>query len=256
MIRGVLTTISRGGAMHRQDLGPRGRTLASRLARRIIICLCFGLGALMSVDTVAMATNDPDNIVPTGSIGPCQQGSALESGYHQPCQTDNASMSWWLEASVEGSNPTTSPNDTAAEREINNVMNGSFQNTILHTFYDSTPVFSGSGQTDVIYRSNPDDFNSSRNYAGYMWCQDEYTGNAGNYYDCDQAYVNLLNRNTVTRALACHETGHTVGLTHGSNASPVTRDDAQVMYCMETPIDNNRDILGANNVGNINLIYD
>lgn len=243
--------------MLRSSPGPRWRTPGPQLARWLILSLCFGLGALSCVDTVAMAANDPDNIVPTRTIGPCQQGGALESDFHQPCQTDNASVSWWLEASIEGPNPTTSPNDTKAETEINAVMNGSFQNTILHTFYDTSPVFSGSGQTDVIYRSNPADFQDSRrNYIGYTWCQDEYTGTAGNYYDCDQAYINLLNRNSVTRALACHETGHSVGLTHGSDATPYTADDANVMYCMETPIDNNRDILGPNNVANINLIYD
>ena len=234
----------------------RGPTVLRRVLRWLTLSLCFGLAALSCADTVAMATNDPDNIVPTINTAACFRGSALENGRSIVCQTDNASVSWWLEREIEGPNPTTSPNDTAAEREINRVMNGSYQNTVLHTFYDTSPVFSGPGETDVVYRNDPGAFNDpTRNLIGYMWCDDVATGGI-NVYDCDQAYINLLNRNTVTTALACHETGHAVGLTHGEDARPRTANDANVMYCMETPIDNNRDILGPNNVGNINIVYD
>ena len=150
---------------------------------------------------------------------------------------------------------TTTAQDTAAEIEINRVMRGSFNNTILTTFYDTTPNFSGPGETDVIYRSNFNDFDDpNRNWIGYTWCDDVASG--GNVYDCDQAYINFVNRFTVSTALACHETGHAVGLTHGQDASPRTDNRANVMYCMETPINNNRDILGCNNVGNINIVYD
>ena len=228
----------------------------ARLARWTSISLCLGLVMFSSGATIADATNAPDNIVPTATApAGCSRGGALESNRSVVCQTDNASVSWWLEQSIEGPHPTTSPNDTRAETEINRVMNGSFQNTILHTFYDSSPVFSGPGETDVVYRSNPRDFNDpNRNWIGYTWCDDVATG--GNAYDCDQQYINLLNVNTTSTALACHETGHSVGLTHGQDAAPVTPNDANVMYCMENPIDDNRNILGPNNVGNINIVYD
>lgn len=51
----------------------------------------------------------------------------------------------------------TTGSDTQAEAQINASMAGSYNGTDQNTFYDSTPVFSGAGETDIIFRSQSRD---------------------------------------------------------------------------------------------------
>lgn len=60
---------------------------------------------------------------------------------------------------------------------------------------------------------------------------------------------------TVNRALACHETGHAVGLTHGNLASPITSNTNSDLGCMVTPLNTSLPNLGTSNVANINATY-
>lgn len=131
-------------------------------------------------------------------------------------------------------------------------MSGSYNGTDLNTHYDSTPAFSGSSETDIIYRSNVGDFGST-NFIGYSWC-DNYTASTGNIYDCDQQYVNLKYTSS-TRSLACHETGHGVGLLHGTGAYPNKDDLDAVLGCMRSPNYTANQYLGRNQVDNINPLY-
>lgn len=187
-----------------------------------------------------------DNIVPTTNYNySCQ--NATQANPKNVCRTDNASTGWWMEGNIDF---TTSANDTAAETSINLTMNNSYDGTDLNTFYDSTPVFSGAGETDVIYRSKASDFGST-NYIGYTWCDDD---EGGSTYECDQQYVNFRSL-SANRALACHETGHSVGLLHGNNAAPYTSPTDSIMGCMTNPLNNGRDLLGSSNVSNINSAY-
>jgi hypothetical protein len=76
---------------------------------------------------------------------------------------------------------------------------------------------------------------------------------------CDQAYINFLYANpsqNYARALACHETGHAVGLLHGEDAytSGIRNDDSR-LGCMVTPVNGDLRLLGSNNVANINDVY-
>lgn len=190
-----------------------------------------------------------DNIVPTANYNfTCQNATQLNP--KNVCRTDNASTGWWMERNIDF---TTSASDTTAEININKTMNNSYDGTDLDTFYDSTPVFSGAGETDVIYRSNNAAFGST-DFIGYTWCDDD---EGGSTYECDQQYVNFRSLGA-NRALACHETGHSVGLLHGDNASPYVnpRDpDNDYMACMTNPLVNGRELLEPSNVANINGAY-
>ncbi len=52
-------------------------------------------------------------------------------------------------------------NDSVAEAQMNATMSRSFNGTDLNASYDSTPAFGGTAETDVIYRSKPQDFRVS-----------------------------------------------------------------------------------------------
>lgn len=170
---------------------------------------------------------------------------STQANPHHVCRTDNATLGWWMESSLDW---TGSANDTAAETAINDTMSISYNGTDLNTSYDTTPVTSGTGETDIVYRSKPGDFTTGD--TGYTWCND-----AVGYNECDQQYVNFK-YTTTTRPLACHETGHAVGLLHGPNASPsgITEDD-EVMECMMKHTVWAHRGLGPDNAGNINRMY-
>lgn len=59
------------------------------------------------------------------------------------------------------------------------------------------------------------------------------------------------------RAIACHETGHTVGLEHGSRAIPSISDQAISLSCMQTPIEKyGYDYsVGGHNAAQIDSVY-
>ena len=60
---------------------------------------------------------------------------------------------------------------------------------------------------------------------------------------------------TITVNIACPETGHAVGLTHGANAYPTTPEYYGSLGCMRNADDPDFDKLLTNNVDNINLVY-
>jgi hypothetical protein len=56
-------------------------------------------------------------------------------------------------------------------------------------------------------------------------------------------------------ALACHETGHTTGLTHGFDAYPQVPNDHYELRCLRDPVPTLDPYVGAHNVQQINLAY-
>ncbi len=202
--------------------------------------------AILSVSSMTAYAVDPDNIVPTNAWNlDCENQTQATS--RRVCQTDNASMGWWMERPID---TTSSNHDTPIEYGINLAMNNSFDGTDLNTFYDSTPVTSGSGETDLMYRSNDEDFGTT-SLIGIYWCDDAVNGTS---WKCDQGYVNF--RSTVYgRELACHETGHSVGLLHGNYAYPTLSKTDSRLHCMVSAVNPNEYLLGTMNVTNINNVY-
>jgi hypothetical protein len=67
--------------------------------------------------------------------------------------------------------------------------------------------------------------------------------------------VRLKSPTSANTELACHETGHAVGLTHGIDAAPVESNTASELGCMETPDSGTRSTLGSHNRSEINSVY-
>ncbi len=83
--------------------------------------------------------------------------------------------------------------------------------TDLTAIQESTPSYTGGSETDVIFQYGylPPEA------AGMAWCDDAISSSVR-----DQHYAKF-NTSSPSYALACHETGHTVGLTHGADALSV-----------------------------------
>jgi len=99
---------------------------------------------------------------------------------------------------------------------------------------------SGPGETDVIYRQS----SLPSGTIGIYQCDDNSIGSNR----CDSSYItfdksewntyrNYGNRADIWQMIACHESGHSVGLTHGNYANPPVVDSKSELMCMRTPID-------------------
>ena len=78
------------------------------------------------------------------------------------------------------------------------------------------------------------------------WCDDSISSSV-----CDQHYVKF-NTSSPEYALACHETGHTVWLTHGADAYPSQSDYTWDLGCMGTA---NLNTVGSHHQSQINATY-
>lgn len=101
-----------------------------------------------------------------------------------------------------------------------------YEATVLNPTYESAK-YSGTGETDIIYQKG----NIVGEDDGTTWCDDAVTWEV-----CDQHYVRFQSGQTPTDGLACHETGHAVGLTHGYDASPRLSMTDPVLGCMKKPV--------------------
>lgn len=222
-------------------------TARSRLGTRGALMITLSCIIMTFSATMAHAVYT-DNIVPTVRFGGCNEGTAVQSNTGGPCLTDNASVGYWMESPIDR----TTGNDSTAEQQINVTMADYNRNTDLTTFYDSTPTFSGVGETDVIYRNKVQDFRDS-NTVGYYWC-DSTSGRR-----CDQRYINLryiTNTPAQMRALACHESGHAFGLLHPDDSSPAkSKTDTKFECMMNAPVAGYYGIGWEPNVANINSPY-
>lgn len=75
----------------------------------------------------------------------------------------------------------------------------------------------------------------------------------GRQFQCDQHYV-AFDVETVPRILACHETGHAVGLTHGRDANPEVSSSASSLSCMQDPLGTDA-YIGSHNAAQVNSTY-
>jgi hypothetical protein len=173
---------------------------------------------LAGVTAAAPASFADDYLVPTSNYSPtCNEGSA---GSGPVCQTDNRNVYWYMDSN--GQYELESPD----RQDVHDAINDNYRPTDLDFTYDSSPVFSGDAETDVIYQEGAVD----NGFVGYAWC-DDAVGFFG--HDCDQTYIRIEGAGEYTPGIACHETGHAVGLVHGENSAP-RRDnqDSTLMGCM------------------------
>ena len=192
-----------------------------------------------------------DPMMPTSSISGCTD-THLWGGNRIPCQTDNRYTSRCVDTTYQ-------PFTTKAATGVNATLNNSYNTTVLDTTpYDTSCVYSGSGETDIVLRELS---NLPNNAWGTYFCDDAVSSTR-----CDQGYVQfdkeVIAASTFTPEemwkLACHEIGHAVGLVHGNNADPSIDAHSATNRCMVKGNYNNSSTdrwLGSNNANWINATY-
>ncbi|MDA1361395.1 hypothetical protein O1R50_17340 [Glycomyces luteolus] len=215
------------------------RTSAKRLSLRAI-CISVVTFTTVAVTAGVAWAAYTDNMYPTQYL---TVGCFSISGPSGPgfCQTDNSDLTYYMDSG--GSNMLESGDRTV----VHNVMNNIYEPTDLSVTYDSTPSFSGSAETDIVYEESAVGLSSTAD--GATFCN-----NAATTLKCDQQYIRIRGGGHYRQGLTCHETGHAVGLTHGQDASPRKSNTDEKLGCMEKPTDADEG-LQANNIENINATY-
>jgi hypothetical protein len=212
-----------------------------RLARRGAGGLAaLAVAFLLTVTGVAWAAAT-DNMWPTlNEGGICRDDPDGGDGLLS-CQTDNREVYYYMDSG--GKYELESPDRTT----VSDMLRDEYASTDLARHYDSSPVFSGGAETDIIYQEGST--NISDNSDGVTWCND-----AADNLRCDQQYIRIRGNGTYTPGMSCHETGHAVGLTHGREAAPMLPQRDSRLGCLQTPVAFGTG-LGANNRENINATY-
>ena len=201
----------------------------------------------VGVQTANAATLS-DNMVPTGHYSThCSNDTASADG--PICQTDNATWSIHRQGSVPSGD----------QAMIGVEISADYDPTDLEPSYTTASgvVYSGSGETDLIYQESVYQSGSSHWSSGLIgetWCDDAVGGTS---YKCDQSYVRFNSDYNLDYELICHETGHSVGLLHGSNSDGASLhdDSGAALGCMETPDTTNHDSLVYVETSEINSTY-
>lgn len=184
-------------------------------ARYLIVGVALILPTLLNAGPAIAATFD--NMFPAGPVYRACTDQRPESA--SPCQTDNSSLTVFHENNISAGNWS----------RIRSMLASNYEPTALAVSYPATASYTGSAETDIVYRVNS--VNVPAGYVGWTWCNDAVTT-----IKCDQAYVAF---NTATDAgdgtTGCHETGHAVGLLHGSMAAPAVSNTDPALGCMRTP---------------------
>lgn len=205
--------------------------------------------AVLLLSPTAFATHLPyDSIYKTGNANwNCFSGGPAPDLSDRYCQTDNISYDYWL---AGGS--------SSEQGQIRAVLNNEYNDTDLNPVEVSSPVWnaSGTGETDLIIDEvEMDNFFPGFGLLGIAWCD--------NHIDtvrCDQHYafvdddVTPNYGGTGFTMNACHEIGHTVGLTHPVDAAPSQSNGDDRFKCMNQGIWSYTGP-GDNNKHQINTVY-
>ncbi|MGW1024170.1 hypothetical protein ACWD4J_10685 [Streptomyces sp. NPDC002577] len=210
------------------------RRKAAGIAAAVLAGVMVGSGVAWAATT--------DNMFPTAyTLSYCFNQEVGGSG--QACQTDDADVYYYMDSAGEYE---LEPRDRTI---VVDMLANEYAPTDLARHYDSTPVFSGAGETDIIYQEGSTGLPSSAD--GSTWCND---ASAADNEECDQQYIRIRGNDTYSPGLSCHETGHAVGLQHGNYSDPQLLMDDTRLGCLASPVGYFTG-LGANNVENINATY-
>ncbi|MGW0712321.1 hypothetical protein ACWD4G_41340 [Streptomyces sp. NPDC002643] len=211
------------------------RSLASH-RRRAKIAVALSGFAVVAATAVSWAAVT-DNLVPTNNYNTgCLNGMSSNS----VCRTDNKDVTYYMDSG--GSDKL----EDIDRQNVKVVMAQEYAPTDLTITYDSTPTWSGDAETDIYYA----EATVPGSDEGLTWCNDNSPGG----FKCDQQYIRIEGGGQYTPGLVCHETGHAVGLLHGSDASPALPNQDPRLGCMKKSVDF-ADGLGANNREQINANY-
>ncbi|MFE9691925.1 hypothetical protein [Micromonospora sp. NPDC005806] len=202
--------------------------------------------AVVAVSGPAQATHEYDGMMPTANYDViCLSASGPADG--EVCRTDNADVYWYADSA--------NPGELEADdfNALRTMLLNEYVPTDLALTYDSSPVFSGDAETDLVYQEAEADLPLPSGILGATWCN----GAAPAYYECDQTYIRIVSPDGFRRyggSIACHETGHGVGLVHGNDASPRLDPGDARLGCMvnedQFPSD-----LGSDSTHLINVTY-
>ncbi len=213
----------------------RGRVQAVRRGVTSILFVAFI--ATVAATGVAWAAPNFDTILPTHTFNePCPQGSG-------PCRTDNETLYYYMDSVADGW--MLEPADQDGVREM---LYKEYLPTDLQVYYDPDPTFTGVGETDLVYREGP----VAGEADGITYCNDKEDGSV---WLCDQQYIEIEGGLYYYHlGISCHETGHGVGLMHGSQAYPRLDDYDDRLGCMQK-ITYPSQPLGNLSTNNINYVY-
>lgn len=216
------------------------------LASSFVCAISTGLFAVGV--SPASATPDTDSLLPTATFGSqCEAAADPDSGYiySGACRTDNASVTYYMDSS--GTYELEAPDRSIVQQ----VMANQVTPTDLSVSYDSSPTFSGSGETDIIYQEGSTGMPAD--VLGMTWCNDPENGTTSL---CDQFYIRIRGNGVIDLVTAGHETGHAVGLGHPQWAYPVHSACEYGFWVMRAAYSCiTGGSFGPLNVENINWVY-
>lgn len=217
--------------------------MSTKMLRYLVLAGCLSLAAWPP----AVAAPVTDNLVPIFS-GPgskhCDNDPEGGDG-KVTCKTDNATVTWYMDSG--GTYELEEPDRVA----VRAAMNNEFEPTHLDTVYDTTPTFSGTAETDIVYQEGSDKLDDAVD--GVTWCENAVDSSTTDWR-CDQQYVRIRGNGHYTPGLVCHETGHAIGLVHGPSGNPSLPKGDNRLGCMTDPVETSD--LGSNNTQNINAEWD
>lgn len=198
----------------------------SRLRRRSWSVSVAAVVVAATIVGAALAHHGYDSMFKTATWGPnCQSAS-----FGNYCRTDNSTLTYYIYSHI--TNPGT----------IDTNLANQYEPTDLALVKHATLVDSGGSETDTVFYTD-----SSLGFNGWTYCDDAINTN-----QCDQHYV-AFNSTAPGTTTICHETGHSVGLTHPAQASPSASNSDSTFACMTT--NQSSSVTGTHNRQQIDAQY-